>query len=93
MRRYKAPALPIHIRARNSWLYYALEAVHPEVRDLVRFREILGKRGQRFDLTIGPAIMPETVGGGLTEATAALQAYVEHDLGNGRPWRPSPAAA
>jgi putative hemolysin len=89
MRRYQCPALPIHIRARNSWLYYALEAIHPEVRDLVRFREILRKRGQRFDLTIGPAIMPETVVGSLDEATAALQAYVERDLVNGQAWRPS----
>ena len=87
MRRYRAPALPVHIRARNSWLYYALEAIHPEVRDLVRFREILRKRHQRFDLTIGPAIRPEEIAGTLDEATAALQSYVQHDLGNGRPRR------
>jgi putative hemolysin len=87
MRRYDAPALPIHIRARNSWLYYALEAIHPEVRDLLRFREILQKRGQRFELTIGPAIRPDEIGGTLDEATAALQTYVEQDLGNGRPRR------
>lgn len=87
MRRYQAPALPVHIRARNSWLYYALEAIHPEVRDLVRFREILRKRRQRFDLTIGPAIQPDELGGTLSEATASLQTYVEHDLGNGMPRR------
>jgi hypothetical protein len=52
----------------------------------VRFREILGKRRQRFDLTIGPAIMPETVGGTLTEATAALQTFVERGLAKGESW-------
>jgi putative hemolysin len=87
MRRYQCPVLPIHIRARNSWLYYTLEAIHHEIRDLSRFREVMGKRRQRFDLTIGPAIQPDEVGGTLSEATAALQTYVEHDLGNGRPRR------
>lgn len=86
MRRHRCPVLPVHIRARNTWLYYALEAIHPEFRDLLRFREILGKRGQRFDLTIGPAIPPELITGSPSEATASLQAYVERDLAIGKAW-------
>jgi putative hemolysin len=87
MRRYHCPILPVHIRARNSWVYYALEAIHDEIRDLSRFREVMGKRRQRFHLTIGRPIQPEEIGGTLSAATAALQTYVEHDLGNGRPRR------
>ncbi len=85
MRRYRCPVLPVHIRARNSWVYYTLEAIHDEIRDLSRFREVMGKRRQPFVLTIGPAIQPDEIGGTLSEATAALQAYVEHDLGKGQP--------
>jgi putative hemolysin len=87
MRRYDCPVLPIHIRARNSWVYYALEAIHDEIRDLSRFREVMGKRRQPFVLTIGPVIQPDEIGGTLSEATAMLQTYIEHDLGRGKPRR------
>lgn len=89
MRRYACPVVPIHIRARNSFLYYALEAIHPELRDLLRFREVFGKRRQRFEMTIGSPI--EQIPGPLDEAVAALQAYVERDLSKGAAW-PEPAA-
>jgi putative hemolysin len=57
IRRYACTVIPVHIRARNSLLYYVLEAIHRELRDLVRFREVFGKRHQRFDLTIGAPIV------------------------------------
>ena len=95
VRRYDCPVLPLHIRARNSFLYYALEAIHDELRDLLRFREIMGKRHKRFDLTFGPVIPPDHIAGSAEEATAALKAYVEHDMVRGAVWPapPAPTAA
>ncbi len=91
VRRYNCPVLPLHIRARNSFLYYALEVIHDELRDLLRFREIMGKRHKRFDLTFGPVILPDHITGSAEEATAALKAHVEHDMTRGAAWPAPPA--
>ena len=91
VRRYCCPVLPLNIRARNSPLYYALEAIHPELRDLLRFREVLGKRGQRFDMRFGPVIPPELITGTPEEAISALQTYVVRDLPKGGTWPPATA--
>jgi putative hemolysin len=80
IRRYDCTVIPLHIRARNSMLYYALDAIHHELRDLVRFREVFAKRQRRFDLTIGPAISSNEITEPPDEATRLLQAYVERDL-------------
>ena len=77
MRRYPCTVVPINIRARNSLLYYLLEAVNPELRDLLRFREVIGKMRQRFDLTIGHPITPEAITGSPSDAIFCLQSYVE----------------
>jgi putative hemolysin len=87
MRRYGCPVLPVHIRARNSLLYYAFELVHTELRDLLRFREILGKRRRRFVVTIGAPIASEAISGDLNAATAALREYVVRGLPRGALWR------
>ena len=80
VRRYDCPVLPLHIRARNSLLYYVVDTIHPELRDLLRFREVMSKRHQRFELTFGRLIPPEMILGTPEEAIAALQAHVERDL-------------
>ena len=82
-RRYQCPVLPLHIRARNSLLYYFVDAIHPELRDLLRFREVMSKRHQRFGLTFGHLIPPELIAGTPEEAVAALQVHVEQDLSRG----------
>jgi putative hemolysin len=86
MRRYDCTVLPVHIRARNSWFYYLLEVIHHELRDLLRFREVLAKRRQRFDVTIGRPISPHAITGTPNEAIASLQAYVERELRRGKSW-------
>ena len=52
-RKFGAPILPLHIRARNSWLFYALSQLSHELRDVTLFHELLNKRGRRFELTVG----------------------------------------
>jgi putative hemolysin len=86
IRRHACAVLPVHIHARNSWLYYVSEAIHPELRDLLRFRDVFGKRQQRFDLTIGPVIAPAEITGSPEEAICSLQAYIERDLRNSSPF-------
>ena len=50
--RYDCPVIPMHIRGRNSWLYYLFYILHDELRDMTLFRELLNKQGQRYQLTL-----------------------------------------
>jgi putative hemolysin len=79
-RKFKAPILPIHIRARNSALFYGLSQVSHELRDVTLFHELLNKRGHRYELTLGLPIDPDDLPADPAEAIAALQRHVEHEL-------------
>ena len=79
-RKFDAPILPLHIRARNSWLFYALSQVSHELRDITLFRELLNKRDHRFELTIGPPIDPRDLPEEPLEAIRQLQHHVEIEL-------------
>lgn len=79
-RKFEAPILPLHIRARNSWAFYALSQLSTELRDVTLFRELLNKGGRRFELTLGqpfdPALLPDDP----ADAVKVLQHHVEHEL-------------
>jgi putative hemolysin len=79
-RKFEAPILPLHIRARNSALFYALSQVSAELRDVTIFNELLNKHGRRFELTFGDLIDPADLPGDAGEAVALLQHHVEHEL-------------
>ncbi|MBY6200713.1 lysophospholipid acyltransferase family protein [Maritalea mobilis] len=78
-RRFDVPVIPIHIRARNSALFYAFDAIHPTLRDITLFHEVLNKARQPFRVTIGAPIpaadlprAPEAAIAHLRRATLAL---------------------
>ena len=48
--------MPINIAARNSALFYALDLIHPTLRDITLFHETLNKDRQPFQVTIGEPI-------------------------------------
>ena len=79
-RKFRAPIFPLHIRARNSWLFYALSQVSHELRDVTLFHELLNKRGRRFELTVGLPIDPMDLPDDPAEAVALLQHHVEHEM-------------
>lgn len=78
--RYRAPVLPMHITGRNSWLYYLFYAIHHELRDMTLFRELLNKRGCRYEIRIGSAFEPA---GDPRVLTPALQRFVTEALPRG----------
>ena len=55
-RKYDLPVIPLHIRARNSALFYLFDLVHPTLRDITLFYETLNKDRQPYRLTIGEPI-------------------------------------
>ena len=76
--RYRAPVVPVHISARNSWLYYLLYVLNDELKDMTLFRELLNKEQHRYRIRIGPPMAAE---GELADATAAIRRYVLEELG------------
>lgn len=60
-RKFDVPIIPLHIRARNSALFYLLDAIHPSLRDVTLFNEVLNKARQPFRVTIGAPITPATL--------------------------------
>jgi putative hemolysin len=81
-RKNKAPVTPLHIEARNSWLYYRLCDLNKELRDITLFHELLNKQGDKFNLTFGPQIPWEHLVGDAQAVTEHLRDYVENVLPN-----------
>lgn len=58
-KKYKLPVISVHIKARNSLLFYVLDAIHPTLRDVTLFYETLNKHKFRFRVTFGKPISPD----------------------------------
>ncbi|MEO0387935.1 MAG: 1-acyl-sn-glycerol-3-phosphate acyltransferase [Pseudomonadota bacterium] len=52
-RKYKLPVVPVHITARNSALFYLFDALHPTLRDITLFYEVLNKSKHSFKIRAG----------------------------------------
>lgn len=76
-RKYKAPIIPLNIKARNSGLYYMFAKLSAELRDITLFHELLNKKGKLFKLKFGTPIAPETIPKNADEATSSIRKIVE----------------
>lgn len=79
-RKHRAPIVPIHVRAPNSFWFHFFNRFSPELRDITLFHELLNKAGKRFDLIVGPLIPPEDLAGEPQRITERLKTYVESSL-------------
>jgi len=52
-RKFDVPVIPLRIRARNSALFYLFDRLHPTLRDVTLFNEVLNKARQPYAVTIG----------------------------------------
>ncbi|OFX02537.1 MAG: hypothetical protein A3E78_02395 [Alphaproteobacteria bacterium RIFCSPHIGHO2_12_FULL_63_12] len=86
-RKYDCAIIPVHIKARNSWLYYWFWKLNSELRDITLFNELLNKRGKRYDIVFGPAIAPDALGDDPVEATKALREHAAYGVPAGAAWR------
>ena len=63
-RKFDLPVVPVRLSARNSWLFYAFDALHPTLRDITLFHETLNKHRQPYEITVGSPIaasdLPQT---------------------------------
>jgi putative hemolysin len=60
-RKFDLPVIPVNVRARNSWLFYLFDLVHPTLRDITLFHETLNKDRQPFRITVGEPISPKAL--------------------------------
>ncbi|MEM7723306.1 MAG: 1-acyl-sn-glycerol-3-phosphate acyltransferase [Pseudomonadota bacterium] len=73
-RKFDLPVIPVHVDARNSALFYAFDAIHPQLRDITLFHETLNKARQPFDVRIGHPIPASALPAQSGDAIAALRA-------------------
>ena len=60
-RKFDLPVIPLHIRARNSAVFYLFDFIHPTLRDITLFYETLNKDRQPYRITVGEAISPSAL--------------------------------
>jgi putative hemolysin len=73
-RKHSLPVIPLHISARNSVLFYLFDLIHPTLRDITLFHEVLNKGRQPFRVTLGKPIEGERLPPRSDEAIAMLRA-------------------
>ncbi len=73
-RKFNLPVVPLHITARNSALFYLFDRIHPTLRDITLFHEVLNKPRQRYRLAIGEAIDAAALPANSAEAIEILRA-------------------
>jgi putative hemolysin len=73
-RKFDLPIIPLHITARNSALFYLFDRIHPTLRDITLFHEVLNKKHQRYRIALGPAIDPAELPVGSAEAIEVMKA-------------------
>lgn len=75
-RKFDMPVVPVHVTARNSALFYALDAAHPTLRDVTLFHETLNKDRQRYRVAFGPPVMQRDLPPVAEDATKVLREKV-----------------
>jgi putative hemolysin len=74
-RKYDLPILPVHMKARNSGLFYWLAKWSTELRDMTVFHELLNKRRKTFEFRIGELIPTSALDGDVNVVTKALERH------------------
>lgn len=72
-RKFDLPVIPVNIRARNSALFYLFDLIHPTLRDITLFHEVLNKYRQPYRVTMGAAILAEALPHRSEEAIEVLR--------------------
>jgi putative hemolysin len=83
-RKFNLPVVPLHVTARNSALFYLFDRLHPTLRDITLFHEVLNKARQRYRLTLGPPMDPDALPAGSNEAIEVMRARTL-ELGGQKP--------
>lgn len=78
--KHGTPVLPLHVRGHNSALYYFFWFCNRELKDMTVFREVVNKRGGRYQIDIGEPFAPT---GDPAVLAAALRKFVVRGMRRG----------
>lgn len=73
-RKFDVPVIPLNIRARNSTLFYLFDLIHPTLRDITLFYEVLNKHRQPYRVTVGNPIAADRIPAKSEEGIEMLRA-------------------
>lgn len=76
-RKMALPVIPMRMTARNSALFYLFDVVHPTLRDITLFHEVLNKGRQPFVVRAGDPIEGKHLPADAGEATELLRRRVD----------------
>ena len=76
-RKYDLPVVPVRITARNSMLFYLFDRLHPTLRDITLFHEVLNKARHPFHVRTGLAVQGGSLPADSEAATRLLFGLVE----------------
>lgn len=85
-RKYQCDVVPVHMQARNSWLYYWFRNLGTELRDITLFNELLNKKNKPFHLTFGSKISHNDLKGDPDIVTTALRNHAVEHVVSDTPW-------
>lgn len=78
-RKMDLPVIPLRITSRNSVLFYIFDLLHPSLRDITLFHEVLNKGRQKFAVRTGQILAGRHLPNDAHVATALLRRRV-HQL-------------
>jgi putative hemolysin len=82
--KYEIPVIPMHIKARNSWMYYLFYFLHEELRDMTLFRELFNKQNAKYRITVGNPFRSMELEGAedidLEQMTVRLRQFVAEEM-------------
>lgn len=85
--KYDFPVIPMHVRGRNSWLYYLFYFLNNELRDMTLFRELFNKTGQTYQITVAEPFDSRALigryGNDLEALTEAVRQFVAVQMPRG----------
>ncbi len=76
-RKFGTPVIPLGVRSRMSFWFYAFSQVSEELRNMTVFHELLAKKGANYELAFGAPIDPATLPKSEVEATHILRTTCE----------------
>ena len=80
-KKFNVPIIPFHMDGSNSLLFYFLELINTELKDVSLFRELINKKDFNYKIIFGKPIYPNDLNENIEKQTEDIQNYVEYDLG------------
>tara|TARA_R110000868_G_scaffold53928_2_gene169148 strand:- start:3412 stop:4272 length:861 start_codon:yes stop_codon:yes gene_type:complete len=84
-RKFNAPIIPVAIRQRMPFLYYALAQINEELKDMTIFHGFMGKAGSRYSIALGRPMSIQPQDGTDAAVTLMIRDVCERTAWGGAP--------